>query len=227
MKRINKKKFEAEAKIIFENEVVPQIEKAKGMKAKLIKETENRYYLTVEGKIMAALDGHPLKSITNKLSLKNCQAIELGYDLDELALKFMIDESYGEQSTDLWKGYLFGFQKALKILGDKKFSEEDMRKAYNQGGIDGARCESIADDYDNYEDIQEAREYGEECEKEFIQSLQQPTEIDVEIVTSPVKGKSKIIGAVKGIKGSGNKITIYNQLPELDADGNLILKRVV
>lgn len=64
-----------------------------------------------------------------KLSLKNCQAIERGYDLDELALKFGKEEAYGvEFNGDLWKGYIFGFQKAIKLIGDKKFSEEDVRK---------------------------------------------------------------------------------------------------
>ena len=110
-------------------------------------------------------DGHKIASTldgcVNKLSLKNCQAIENGYDLDELALKFMIDESYGEQSTDLWKGYLFGFQKALSILGDKKFSEDDVRKAYTTGW-------NSCNNFTGYDENQEFIELPD-C----IQSLQQ------------------------------------------------------
>ena len=46
-------------------------------------------------------------------------------DVEKLALQFMIDESYGKESPDLWKGYLFGYNKAKqKYL----FSLEDMQK---------------------------------------------------------------------------------------------------
>jgi len=38
--------------------------------------------------------------------------------------------------------------------------------------------------------------------------------------------ETKIVGAIKGVKGSGNKITTYKQIPKLDADGCLILKRI-
>jgi hypothetical protein len=38
--------------------------------------------------------------------------------------------------------------------------------------------------------------------------------------------ETKIVGAVKGIKGSGNKITTYKSVPKLDVDGCLILKRI-
>ena len=31
---------------------------------------------------------------------------------------------------------------------------------------------------------------------------------------------------MKGVKGSGNKITTYKSVPKLDADGCLILKRI-
>ena len=94
------------------------------MKAKLYKDNDTHYYVTVDGNIMASTDGHPLKAITNKLSLKNCQAIELGYDLDELA------DEYYKQFDNLpvirYNAYTAGFQKALSILGDKKFTKNDI-----------------------------------------------------------------------------------------------------
>ena len=62
-----------------------------------------------------------------KLSLKNCQAIENGYDLDELA-----DEYYKRLELVPHKGnaYISGFKKALEILRDKKYDETDLYRAF-------------------------------------------------------------------------------------------------
>lgn len=67
----------------------------------------------------------------HKLSLKNCQAIELGYDLEELAESFT-EHSWDGDSHNIFKA---GFQKALEILGDKKFTEKDMLKAFIAGAF--------------------------------------------------------------------------------------------
>jgi len=40
-----------------------------------------------------------------------------------------------------------------------------------------------------------------------------------------VVDKTKVIGAVKGVKGSGDKITTYKSVPKLDSEGCLILKK--
>lgn len=59
-----------------------------------------------------------------RLSLKNCEAIENGYDLDVLAkVNYDCDPYIAEYLEHEFKK---GFQKALEILGDKKFSEEDV-----------------------------------------------------------------------------------------------------
>ena len=65
-----------------------------------------------------------------KLSLKNCQAIENGYDLDELAVLSTKDETTIVGNQKMAQGFIKGFQKALSILGDKKFSEEDVKNVY-------------------------------------------------------------------------------------------------
>ena len=53
------------------------------MKAKLDK-IDKQYFLSdVEDNLIATTEDSPYK----RLSMKNCQAIELGYDLDELAEK--------------------------------------------------------------------------------------------------------------------------------------------
>lgn len=143
------------------------------MKAKLIK-TESGYYIDT-GK----LDGihlacYPHSIDKQKLSLKNCQAIERGYDLDELAYEHIgcSEESY--MLSDHWKHNSFkaGFQKALEILGDKKFTEEDVISM-----------------------IEKSRETG--LTAQFLILTKQQTEWDVEIVTEPyVKYVSKFLGTV-------------------------------
>ena len=97
------------------------------MKVQLVKR-EDRWDLYEIGghKIASSLDG-----CAYKLSLKNCEAIELGYDLDELASEYAkkredLDLVY---ANGLYYGFLEGFQKALELMGDKKFSEDDMENA--------------------------------------------------------------------------------------------------
>jgi hypothetical protein len=110
-----------------------------------------------------------VNDLTSKLSIKNCQAIERGYDLDEL-----ISESdtshltrWTSDSHELMydEGFKVGFQKALEILGDKKFSYEDMEKVFVLGV--NSKTELHARD-------------------KAIQSLQQ-TEWEVEIITEEGK----------------------------------------
>jgi hypothetical protein len=134
------------------------------MKGKLYKENDS-YTLFVDGKIFGDTRGHHLSSITNTLSVKNCQAIELDYDLDEL-----ISESdtshlarWTSDSHELMfdEGFKIGFQKALELMGDKKFSEDDLRLAMHFGKFGEANNQTTT--------------IG------FIQSLQQ-TEWDVEVV---------------------------------------------
>ncbi len=96
------------------------------MKGKLIKEN-NGYTLFVDGKVFG-----DIKSITNRLSLKNCEAIERGYDLDELADTFYMKfENQIENPALFYRYFKLIFPKALEILGDKKYSEEDMNNTMN------------------------------------------------------------------------------------------------
>ena len=102
------------------------------MKAKLIKD-DNLYGLKDGDKIIGTSDDE-LNSLLNypfRLSIKNCQSIERGYDLDELA-KNLYKESLNyhlQNESDYTFGVIDGFQKALELMGDKKFSEEDVLKA--------------------------------------------------------------------------------------------------
>ena len=95
------------------------------MEAKLIKNKygDDFYYLMVGIDTYATTHKESFKI----LSLKNCQAIERGYDLDELAKEYMKISSL---EFDAFKS---GFQKALEILGDKNFSEDDVNLAFVLG----------------------------------------------------------------------------------------------
>lgn len=134
------------------------------MKGKLIKEN-NGYTLFVDGKVFGDTDGHQLKSITNRLSIKNCQIIELDCDLDELLKKEIANGKLHPNDGAKKEGIERGIQIALEILGDKKFSEGDMSKAWSEGYH--RRVDEINGNELRYFD-------------KFIQSLQQ-TEWDVEV----------------------------------------------
>ena len=140
----------------------------------------------------------------HRLSLKNCQAVERGYDLDEIAeQEFPYDfdcplfetlgiteKSHKSILIGMLQGTLQkGFQKALELMGDKKFSEEDIRKAMET--MANLLPLSMIDNY--------------------IQSLQQ-TEWDVEVETVPA------------LSNNGN--VYYGDIPKLDENNCLILKRI-
>jgi hypothetical protein len=176
------------------------------MEAILFKREDDFYSLKVDGIVMATSNG---MLVDYKLSLKNCQAIEHGYYLDELVEKEFPLLELTKHSTDSYveeenlqllshrKTYIKAFQKALEILGDKKFSEDDMINCFKyarQSGLDET-------------------DVMQDTHKRYIQSLQK-NEWDVEIVTTTrmENGKSGIDTPV--IK------------PKLDSDGCLILKRI-
>ena len=171
------------------------------MKAKLIKKGEE-YHLWVnhiEPKIVPFAK-YPWDITKQRLSLKNCQAIERGYDLDELAEEVYPILNLGINSTieihTLYQqSFKEGFQKALELIGDKKFSESDVKAGIRRGYVERQKDEGVNVYFESYE--------------EFIQSLQQ-TEWDVEIEM--------------WFHGTRHKKGEW--VPKLDADGCLILKRV-
>lgn len=183
------------------------------MKVKLIKD-DNLYGLKDGDKIIGTCDDE-LNSLLNypfRLSIKNCQAIERGYDLDELAEecadqyadRFDYTDGHGNREVysnrdEIEKVYTIAFQKALELIGDKKFSEEDVLKAVEM----------------YYE--------KKKIFIEIIQSLQQ-TEWDCIV-------EMEYIGKCNGNNGDGcfqespeHNCGCFERNPKLDADGCLILK---
>lgn len=192
------------------------------MDGKLIKK-EGIYYLSYDFKDAGSTEEC---EVLGKPSLKNCEAIANGYDLDDCVDYFEKGKLYiqqdgviilaGENVTDgivikdplksrgvghysnTWnpKAFCEYNLESLEILGDKKFSEEDVRKAFESG----------------YETLESDRTYNEHYE-EMIQSLQQ-TEWEVIVEME-----------YQGFEEDGKVREAY--LPKLDANGCLILKRKV
>ena len=177
------------------------------MKAKLIK-TVDGYELFTQGFLKGSTN-HKLidslnieeGSIRYKLSLKNCQSIERGYDLDELAMAYDLYENINFVGQT--RAYKSGFQKSIELNGDKLFTLDDIYTVFIMG-----------------------REGMEDKMNRYVTRIHEPTEWDIEIEMEKVKDETKIIGSVKGVKGSGHKITTYRSTPKLDSDGCLILKRI-
>ena len=153
-----------------------------------------------------------------KLSIKNCEAIERGYDLDELA-KADADLRYNQPGEeDLWltrvTGIEYGFNLALEILGDKKFSEEDMIR-FMQFIISKEELGNTSS-----VSISTAKYYVDK----FSDKLQQ-TEWDVEVeMICPHPSDTYRCGLQYGCDGDG--CNHPKQVPYLDADGCLILKKI-
>jgi len=172
------------------------------MKAKLIKTVVN--YLLEDSK--GVVIGSTSTKEINKLSKQNCDEIFGVVDVEKLAEDFAKNNSiYPTAQDDTEYGFKYGFKKAMEFNKDKVFTLEDMRKAIEMSS-----------------DIK----YVTFSIDEIIQSLQQPTEIEVMIVMKKVVDETKVIGAVKGIKGSGDKITTYKSVPKLDSEGCIILKKI-
>ena len=171
-----------------------------------LKKIGNEYKLYAQDDSCIATSWH---SPYQRLSKKNCEAIKNGYDLDEI--RKLADEDFecelgdgpttNESINSMIKksnanGAEWGFKKAVGILGDKKFSEDDLREAISQ--------------------TRKGMLYNKQYEDEHIQSLQQ-TEWDVEIeMEQYVKYVPKSLETIYPTGGVR---------PKLDEDGCLILRR--
>ena len=170
----------------------------------LMKLGDNNYKLYIDRIPFATVSDSPY----NKLSLKNCEAIANGYDLEDLSLRycdsrFNLDPCTVQTFERLHREtFEAGFKKSLEILGDKKFSEEDIKKAL---------------EFDKFENEFNNKFY--ESQESFIQSLQQ-TEWKVEVIMECSIG-------CPHFKLNGEKsVCCGGKTPRLDSDGCVILKRL-
>ena len=174
------------------------------MKAKLIKDDDG-YSLYVQKKestnreFIASTNGMYVK---HKLSKQNCDEILGVVDLMKLA-----EERFGKSSHHANSRACFreGFNKALELNKDKLFTLEEIMLAWDAGVMSRSILGMFSGDL--------YAKHLKEHRDSYRQSLQQPTEMNVEIVMGDSIGISDLY-------------TPHNN-PKLDSSGCLILKRVV
>jgi hypothetical protein len=176
------------------------------MKGKLIK-SDIQYRLHNEKGIVIATSGE-----NGKLSIKNCESVVNGYDLDILSENHA-EEIYVRNENDYnelanfenrKRNFEEGFQKALEILGDKKFSEEDMAYMMTK------TCEFVENHLDRISSV--------EFFNNTIKSIQpKEWDVEVEIDTTPLMFMGRNVGKSLGI--------LPDLKPKLDKNGCLILKK--
>ena len=178
------------------------------MIGKLTKREDN-YYLFVEGKPFGTNDDLYLQyEIVNKLSKQNCDDIFGVIDVEKLAEEY--DPNYA--ITDISNGFHFieGFNKAIELNKDKLFTLEDMRNTMDW---------IMTQYFEFYEQPTTGRR------EQYLESLQQPTEIEVEIemeVVNHCDCQCHTDGVTMHFMACCNPDIV----PKLDDNNNLILRRI-
>ena len=168
------------------------------MKGKLIKMTG--IYTLIEDNKMIASDDVDFQGDyqVGKLSKQNCDEIFGIVDVEKLAEEELlkVEKHHKLLSPITYKdGVKKGINKAIELNKDKLFTIEDMRKALITMQVSHNVIRTTED------------------REELIQSLRQPTEIDVEIVMDKIPADLAPGG--------------WDVFPKLDKEGCIILKRVV
>jgi hypothetical protein len=170
------------------------------MKAKLIKTEVNYLLENEEGIIIASTS---TKDGNNKLSKQNCDEIFRVVDVEKLAKEVLPNDDTTSRLSQQ-KGFVIGFNKAMELNKDKLFTLEDMMNCWNKALKFQEHKQTLG---------------------EYIQSLQQPTEIEVEIeMICPHPMDTYKCGLHYGCDGDG--CNHPNQIPYLDSEGCLILKKI-
>lgn len=172
------------------------------MKGSLVKRKDRwDLYNISDGSKIASTAPNPF----GKLSVINCESIEKGYSIEEIDTLFKKVPHIVQNEEDYWKcraGFITGFQTAMELMGDKKFSEEDVYKVIELAQSKNFKCEANGIDKKCCCTNESHCQYKHFIsESEIIQSLQQ-TEWDCIIFVDEKTNK-----------------------PLLDSEGNLILKR--
>ena len=187
----------------------------------------------MEGKLFKMVEGYTLSltgsiddlyGITNKqlsedhglqkLSLKNCEDVVNGYDLDSILEEHFKTTSFGENGKHVpYKFFKEGFQKAVELLGDKKFSEEDVINLL------GKRQKEV----DKYWFYNLGEHIVLPTNEEWLKTqLLKQTEWDVEIEIEDLPYSKELSESeVRGFEEHSPK----SKKPKLDSNGCLILKR--
>ena len=150
------------------------------MEGKLIK-TENGYGLK-DCELIAFVSSRRPEHKHHKLSLKNCQAIEHGYDLEDIKRK-VFDGFDGQPDSFTIAAVERTIQIMVELMGDKKFSEQDMYKMF----IYGRSIDTAKKHIKKLED-----KPMDEFFNDFIQSLQK-TEWDVTFDPDELDAEGRLI----------------------------------
>jgi hypothetical protein len=158
------------------------------------------------------LDGSKIASSSpnpfGKISKENCNEIFGVVDVEKIIEQ--TKKTLEDSRISSYDSFKIGFNKAMELNKDKLFTVEDIKEAFNAGWAQRHNEEGS-----HYENM-----------KTLIQSLQQPNEIEVEIV---METKQKLINGYRNQPDNViGFIAEYETLvvPKLDAEGNLILKRI-
>jgi len=171
------------------------------MKAKLIKDEDGYSLFTREEnstnrKFIATTQG---MYVDHKLSKQNCDEIFGVVDVERLA-----EESWSGNYKEIKQlAFKLGFNKAMELNKDKLFTVEELRYAFYTGMKHGSEGGIM---------------FGKALADEYVQSLQQPTEIEVEIEMECLDPNCDGINK-KGVCIPGDK-------PKLDSEGCLIIKKI-
>jgi len=187
---------------------------------------KGKLYKMVEGYILSITDDgiDDPYGITNPklaedygwklLSISNCDDIfgvvdveKLKSDYIENQLKGLDKEGYEKYfsfAEEDAKTFIEGFNKAMELNKDKVFTLEDMKLMFEFGYRKNNLIETTFESALN-----------------FIQSLQQPIEIEVEIIMSPCYYDTSL-GGFSTSYTEGKPI----EEPKLDKNGCLILKKI-
>ena len=187
------------------------------MKAKLIK-VNDYYYLRESYKtgIGGAVCERTLGTTNSqgelgKLSKQNCDELFRVTDVEKLAEEEIPNDGFADTAL-MQKGFIKGFNKAMELMKDKQFTEEDMRTAMTYG---------VVQEGTGFEDIHSV----DDLFNLILRKVSQPAEIEVEIVMElhPVNHAS-------GLELTGNEFMDFaileNYKPKLDSTGCLILKKI-
>jgi hypothetical protein len=172
------------------------------MKTKLIK-INDIYTLLGEDNKMIASDDIDFQSDykIGKLSKQNCDEIFGVVDVDKLTND--LPYAMGVTRKDQKQIWMDGFNKAMELNKDKLFTVEDMRKALITMQVSHNVIRTTED------------------REELIQSLRQPTEIDVEVVYQRACCSDN-----HTCGDEDNYMICTRTFPKLDSNGCLILKKI-
>jgi hypothetical protein len=183
--------------------------KTQKMKAKLIKTDVNYLLEDDKGVVVASTS---TKEGNSKLSKQNCDEIFGVIDVEELAKNYLDSRHDNEDIAhpELYEEYgsfVKGFNRATELNKDRVFTIDDIDKAIEWATVNGRNGDITHYDIDN-----------------FIQSLQQPTEIEVEIEMRNSR-TGNIVKHDSDLEWDENGLC-DRAIPKLDSEGCLILKKI-